>query len=217
MAKGLDLYVRDIFIDDWNSVQADTQYQGEGSSHELASLLITEVIQHSKYTSLMPIFLLFLDAESAFDKVVIPYLIRSFYMAGMEGHSALYMENRLASRITFCEFDKCAAGPIHDEQGLEQGGVSSSDSYKIYNNELLTVAQTSCLGVELSNSLTVSAVGQADDVALLSNNLGSLDLLFHLTKEYCTKYNVKLSSSKTKLMVISPPNKPSIVCYNQAW
>ena len=79
---------------------------------------------------------------------------------------------------------------------------------------MLTVAQSSRLGVDLSNSLTISAVGQADDVALLSNNIGSLDLLFHLTKQYCTKFNVKLSSSKTKLMIISPPNKSNIVCYN---
>ena len=115
----------------------------------------------------------------------------------MEGQSLLYMENRLASRITFCEFDKTLAGPIKDERGTEQGGVSSSDTYKIYNNELLSVAQQSKLGVELSSGVTVSAVGQADDCGLLSNDLTKLALLLHLAKEYCIKFNVELSSSKT--------------------
>ena len=127
IAKGLDLYVRELAIEKWNHLQADTQYQGEGSSHELASLLVTEAIQHSKYNSRKPIFLLFLDAKSAFDTVNIPYLIRSLYQSGMECQSVLYMENRLSSRITFSEFNKILVGPIHDEQGLEQGGVSSSD------------------------------------------------------------------------------------------
>ena len=52
IAKGLDIYVRDLYIEKWNQLQANTQYQGEGSSHELASLLITEAIQHSKYVQL---------------------------------------------------------------------------------------------------------------------------------------------------------------------
>ena len=62
LAKGLDLYVRDLSIIKWNSQQADTQYQGEGTSHELALLFLTEAIQHSKFSNKLPIFLLFLDA-----------------------------------------------------------------------------------------------------------------------------------------------------------
>ena len=119
--------MREIYIEKWNQLQADSQYQGEGSSHELASLLITEAVQHSKYVSSKPIFMIFLDAKSAFDTVIIPYLIRQLYFSGVDGSSLLYMDNRLTSRITFCEFDKQLAGPIHDEQGLEQGGVFSSD------------------------------------------------------------------------------------------
>ena len=127
VAKGLDMYIRELYIERWNSQQADTQYQGECSSHELASLLITETIQHSKLVTKQPIYLLFLDAKSAFDTVVIPYLIRKLYLSGMEGNSVLYMDNRLSNRATFCEFDSDVAGPIFDEQGLEQGGVASSD------------------------------------------------------------------------------------------
>ena len=46
LSKALDTYIRDLNIEKWNRAQADTQYQGAGSSHELASLLITETIQH---------------------------------------------------------------------------------------------------------------------------------------------------------------------------
>ena len=63
IAKGLDMYIHDLFIDLWNSDQADTQYQGEGSSHELASLMITEATQHSLYSSKKPLYMLFMDAH----------------------------------------------------------------------------------------------------------------------------------------------------------
>ena len=48
-AKGLDAYVRILNIEKWNEDQAETQYQGEGRSHELAALLLTEAIQFGMY------------------------------------------------------------------------------------------------------------------------------------------------------------------------
>ena len=55
MAKGLDIYVPELSIDEWNEQQAETQFQGEGSSHELAALLLTETFQHSLNVSKMPV------------------------------------------------------------------------------------------------------------------------------------------------------------------
>ena len=214
LAKSLDLYVRDLYIEKWNNCQAPTQYQGEGSSHGLASLLVTEVIQYSKYRSSLPIFLLFLDAKSAFDTVVGPYLVRKLFMTGMEGNSLLYTDIRLSSRITFCQFDKNVVGPIHDEHGVEQGGVSSSDFYKVYNNELLTTAQKSNLGAELGGSQIISAVGQADDTVLVSNDINKLQHILRLVLEYCKKFNVQLSSTKTKLIMIPTVKAKQFIPFN---
>ena len=63
-------------------------------------------------------------------------------------------------------------GPIADECGVEQGGVNSSEFYKVYNNEQLQVAQNSRFGVPIG-PVTISSIGQADDVALISNNIHS--------------------------------------------
>ena len=214
VAKGLDMYVRELFIANWNSEQASTQYQGEGSSHELASLLITEAVQFSKFNARKPIFTLFLDAESAFDNVIIQYLVRQLYISGMEGNSLLYLDKRLSSRLSFLEYNRETAGPIHDECGLEQGGVSSSDLYKIYNNQQLLMPQDSKLGVDLGHNLVISAVGQADDTALMSNDLQKLKHILDLVVHYCDKFHVSLSTSKTKLMMIPPPRHHSFIPYN---
>ena len=77
LAKALDTYIRHLHLSKWNKEQAATQYQGEGSSHELAALLVTEPIQHSLYTLKEPIYLLFLDAKSAFDTVMPELLIKN--------------------------------------------------------------------------------------------------------------------------------------------
>ena len=68
IAKAIDLYLRDLYQGQWDACTAPTQYQTSGSSHELASLLVTEVIQYSLNIADIPVYLLILDAESAFDR-----------------------------------------------------------------------------------------------------------------------------------------------------
>ena len=213
LAKGLDMYIHDLFIDQWNAVQADTQYQGKRSNHELASLLITESIQESLYHHHSPLFILFLDARSAFDTVVISFLVRNLYFSGMVGNSLSYVNNRLSNRLTFCDWNKEILGPVQDQQGLEQGGCISSDEYKIYNNDLLKTVQKSCQGVDLGKGLVISGIGQADDVALVSNSVHNLGNILNLALSYCTKYHIGLSSEKTKLLVVSK-NGDQFVPYN---
>jgi hypothetical protein len=147
--------------------------------------------------------MLFLDAQSAFDTVVIQFLVRNLYLLGMTGNSLLYLKNRLSSRITYCDWERKLMGPILDEHGLEQGGIPSSDLYKIYNNDLLNMLQRSGLGVHLGRGLTITSVGQADDIGLLSNDIYCLLNILYLTQNYCKAFNVNLCADKTKLLHIA--------------
>ena len=212
VAKGLDIYVRELSIDGWNDEQAANQFQGEGSSHELAALLLTETIQHSLNVSNQPIFALFLDAKSAFDRVLKEILVRNLFTAGTDDQRLLYIDQRLKSRRTFCEFDKEMMGPILDTKGVEQGGIASSDNYKLYNNEQGTTAENSNLGVTVRD-ITISSITLADDTVLTSNSIINLHLLLHLTTQYCKKYRVELVADKTKLLVFSNNPEEAQVAY----
>ena len=85
------------------------------------------------------------------------------------------------NRRTFIDWEGNLIGPIIDESGLEQGGVPSSDFYKIYGKEQLTTAQDSSLGVKVGNEI-ISGIGLADDTALVSNDIHKLLLLLKLTE-----------------------------------
>ena len=215
LAKSLDLYLRDLYVHLWNDCQAETQYQGSGSSHELASLLITEVIQHSLYVAKKPVFLLALDAQSAFDRCLRQILCSELYRAQVPKAAIKYIDNRLASRKTVYEWDGVKMGPARDITGFEQGGINSSDFYKLYNNEQITAAQTSKLGVDVGSSV-ISAVAQADDVLLVANDLFDLRLLVKLTENYCAKYRVKLEPGKTKLIAYCTNDNQILVKYAEA-
>ena len=81
-------------------------------------------------------------------------------------------------------------GPINDELGVEQGGVSSSDLYQSQNNEQLSVPQETKFGINFTNSddVHVASIGQADDTVLASNDLVKLKFLFKLTMNFWNKY-----------------------------
>ena len=164
--------------------------------------MVTELIQFSLYNLKEPIYLLFLDAKSAFDTVLPEILIRNMFVSGMSGNTLTYMNNRLTNRKTFVEWDKTLMGPIMDEQGLEQGGPNSSDLYKLYNNELLKTTQSSGLGVPLKKQI-ISSVGLADNTVIAANKISNLNNILTLVMNYCEKYSVSLCPSKTKLLRIS--------------
>ena len=70
-------------------------------------------------------------------------LVRHLFHVQNLSQSLLFIDSRLANRETVVDFDGQLMGPIMDEQGLEQGGISSSDLYKIYGKEQLSLAQHS--------------------------------------------------------------------------
>ena len=210
LAKAMDTYVGQLYGDGWSEVQAPTQFQGKGSSHDLAAILLTECIQHSLFTAKKPVFVLLLDAKSAFDKVVRQCAVRNAYLAGTTDQALLYINSRLENRKTFVEWDKVLMGPILDKLGVEQGGVNSGEIYKLCNNVQLSTAQRSGLGVDLG-SVTVSAIGQADDTGLISDCLIKLYCLLYLAVQYCQQYHVELVPEKTKLLAFVPKSQSNMV------
>ena len=203
LAKALDSYAGELYSDGWADAQAETQFQGTGSSHELAGLLLTEAINFSLFSTKQPVYVLLLDAKSAFDLILRENIIVDAFKAGTCDQGLVYLNNRLSSRLTYCEWSKDLMGPIHDLLGVEQGGVNSDRLYKLANNCQLKVAQQSKLGVDMG-SIVVSCIGQADDTALLSNSIHTLHNLLLLTLEYCQKYSVTLVPEKTKLLAFTP-------------
>ena len=103
---------------------------------------------------------------------------------------------------------------FHDACGVEQGGVNSSEYYKVYNNDQLKLAQASKLGIEVG-PVTISSIGQADDVALVSDDMHALQGLLDLSLYFCKKKHVSLSSGKTKLQVFSSRKLDNSSYYSQ--
>ena len=66
----------------------------------MAALLLTEVIQNSLHVLHKPVYLLVLDAQSAFDRCLRQILVCELFKAGMRGEVVEIVNNRLTSRKT---------------------------------------------------------------------------------------------------------------------
>ena len=130
------------------------------------------------------------------------------YLDGVKDCSLLYFDQRLSNRKAIIEWNKELLMLIFDEQGVEQGGIKSGELYKIYNNEQLKVSQASPFGINIGDN-KIAAIGQADDVALVSTDNHSLCFLLSLTMSYCAEYFVDLSNEKTQLQVYSSKSSQS--------
>ena len=89
---------------------------------------------------------------------------------------------------------------------MEQGAVNSDRLYKLCNNSQLLEALSSGLGASIGD-IVIAAIGQADDVVLLTTCPTKLACLLHLTMLYCKRQHVKLVPEKTKLLVWSPKSQ----------
>ena len=101
LSKAIDKYIGSLYESGWAAAQAETQFQGPGSSHELAAILLTETIQFSLHSTKKPLFVLLLDAKSAFDKILVECIIRNAFLAGSRGQGLLYLADRLSNRLTY--------------------------------------------------------------------------------------------------------------------
>ena len=57
-SRVLDSYISHLYSHLWERQEATTQFQGNGSNHRLAALLLTKTIQHSLHTSKRPVYVL---------------------------------------------------------------------------------------------------------------------------------------------------------------
>ena len=202
VSNALDKYISLLYSEHWHSVTADTQYQCPGSSHELAAVALTESINYSINDNVRPVFVLYLDARSAFDLVIREFLVQDLFGAGIKDQGLTLINERLKNRRTVCEWNKTLVGPILDECGVEQGGLNSSEFFKAYNNDQLNLAQASKFGISIG-PVTISSIGQADDVALISDDLHALQALLNLSLYFCKKKHISLNIVKTKLQAFS--------------
>ena len=89
------------------------------------------------------------------------------------------------------------------DNGVLQGGSLSPTLFTAYINELESrINAIECMGVNI-NEVKVSVLMYADDLVLLSQTEDGLQCGINALHIFCTENNLKVNTSKSKLMYVS--------------
>ena len=75
-------------------------------------------------------------------------------------------------------------GPVADKSGAEKGGTLSSDEYQLVGNSELFLETSSNLRLDFG-PFNLSSISAADDVALVTMDLHTLQSLLNLCVKNC--------------------------------
>ena len=108
----------------------------EKSSPMNTALIFEEYIRDRLYIQ-APAYLAFLDAKSAFDVVSHKSLMRKLFNIGGEGNMWTIINSLHQDARSAAKWQGEISKQFRVEQGVIQGGILSTDFYKVYNYGLL--------------------------------------------------------------------------------
>ena len=190
------------------------------SSPMNCSLIVEETIREYKDLR-KPVYIAFLDAKSAFDVVSHVSLLRKLFHAGVEGVSWSLIHSLHAEAESTVKWNGAYSEVFKVDQGVRQGGILSTDLYKLYNNDLFERLQIPGVGCHIGE-ISCVAPGCADDVAILTENKRILQLLVDIAVDFSSLERFLLQPVKSVLLQIlqyarrSPPDDTAITMKGQA-
>jgi hypothetical protein len=137
-----------------------------------SALPIKEAYRDSKDNN-TTLQLVLLDAKAAFDTVIHSHLLRKVYLAGIDDKHWTLIKDLHEN----AQFNKGnTSTPFVVKQGVQQGGILSTDLYKLYINQLLNLYETMGSGYQIGN-ISINSTACADNIALVSNQLDQTQIL----------------------------------------
>ena len=104
------------------------------------------------------------------------------------------MHSNLLCRV---KWDNCYSSWFQLSAGVRQGGVLSPDLYCLYVDDLIGILKSLNVGCYVKG-IFAAAIFYADDMAVIAPSVGGLQKLLNACATYCSDWDIKLNSSKTK-------------------
>ena len=156
--------------------------------------------------------LILLDAKSAFDVVDHAHMLRRLFHIGVQNKhwSLISSLHKDTFRVVKWLGEQSRSLKIH--QGVCQGGIVSTDFYKIYQNPLLNRLQHSGLGARVGN-VTCNISSCADDLAINVNSSREGQVLVNSSTDHAYLERYLLQVNKSVMVTVAPRDSINAIKY----
>lgn len=127
-------------------------------------------------------------------------LLRKLYHIGIDGQCWNLIYGLHSDAETVVKWGGQLSDSFPIQQGVRQGGILSTDMYKVYNNKLLDRLESTMLGVKIGG-INCVAPTCADDTTLLSRNRSALQTLINISVDYSNMEHYLLQPVKSVVQV----------------
>jgi endonuclease/exonuclease/phosphatase family metal-dependent hydrolase len=200
IGKILEAIIRDKITPVLKDVQNPLQ-RGftKGTSPLNAALIMHEAILHARNKKNI-LYIALLDAKSAFDVVSHESLLRKLYYNGVRGAIWSLIADTFRDAKTVVKWQGKTSSPFSIKQGVRQGGILSTEEYKVYNNDLLDRLADSSYGTKIGE-IQCCAPTCADDIALLANSRADLQAMLDMCHSYSQYERFQLQPTKSMVLI----------------
>jgi hypothetical protein len=179
----------------------DNQY-GFKRKHgtDMCIYALKEIVQ--KYRSLnSTMFLCFLDASKAFDRVNHAKLFEKLVQRGTPGYLVRILMFWYAHQSMIVRWGDAMSEPFQVSNGVRQGGILSPYLFNVYMDDLskrLNECKTGCInGLLLLNHLMY-----AEDLVIFMPYSGGLQMFLKICSEYGLESDARYNGIKSMVMII---------------
>ena len=177
-------------------------------SPTMAALAITEAISDAcdNHTTL---YVIALDVRKAFDVVDHRLLLhRPYQVSDHSSWTYIYGSLNTSAKV---KLHGLLGDSFSVDQGVGQGKITSTHSYKVYIDGLLHPLTYSGQGAYIGN-IYIGSPTCTDDVILVANNIIELQSQLNIVSDYAKRERYQIHPDKSKLIVfgITNPTKPML-------
>ena len=167
-----------------------------------ASLLVEEMyrdILNTRQSS----ELVLLDAKAAFDVVVHTHMLRRLFQAGLDDKHWTIIQSMHEGASSAIKWNGKISDQFEVLQGDRQGGILSTDLYKLYVNLLLDRLTSSNIGLKIRN-IVCNTSACADGIALMSRNEVDMQIQINMSNDFAAMERYRLQLQKSISIQIKP-------------
>ena len=186
----------------YNLVSSDHQFGfKEKHSTDMAVYVLKEVIDHY-LRNRSPVFVCFLDARKAFDRVNHWILFDKLLRRGMPVDIVRLLATWYESQKFHVLWGRCVTEGFHVTNGVRQGGILSPYLFNVYTDDLSVTLDRSGVGCRYLGS--INHLCYADDMVLLSPTSQGLQKMLDICAAYAEDHDMIFNCKKTVCMAILP-------------